>query len=328
MTARSANCPQCASPRQGELRFCANCGFDYREVALENAIPAAAATAPVAGATVASAADSSDKKNRRIGCITIGVIALIIFAIIGSLGGDPNDDETADATSSPTPTTAAESGSPSPTSTPVASVRSSSTAPPSTSTPTATASPLPSLEAEPAFASIELNGTGNAVPRFEIPADAVAVADITHTGASNFAVWTIDESGEQTDLLVNAIGNYAGTVLFDEADGSHTVAFDVEADGTWAITIKPVTEAFRWDGSESLAGNGDDVAILVPPSSGFKSTTLTHNGDGNFAIWTYGDTTDLLVNEIGVFSGEVLLTSGTFLFEITANGPWSISPPQ
>lgn len=141
-------------------------------------------------------------------------------------------------------------------------------------------------------------------------------------------MWTIDESGAQTDLLVNAIGNYAGTVLFDEAAGSHSVALDVEADGTWAITIKPVTEAFRWDGTETLSGSGDDVAILDPASSGFKSTTLTHNGDGNFAIWTYGETTDLLVNEIGAFSGEVLLTSGTFLFEITANGPWSISPPQ
>ncbi len=151
---------------------------------------------------------------------------------------------------------------------------------------------------------------------------------MTHTGASNFAVWSVGASGEQQDLLVNTIGNYVGTVLFDEASGAHSVAFDVEASGPWTILIKPVADAFRWDGSQELTGSGDDVAILSPPSSGLKSVTVSHQGDGNFAIWADGPTTDLLVNEIGQYSGEVLLADGTFLFEITATGPWTVSPPQ
>jgi hypothetical protein len=138
----------------------------------------------------------------------------------------------------------------------------------------------------------------------------------------------VDGAGQQTDLLVNTIGNYSGTVLFDESAGSHTDAFEVEADGAWTITIRPVTEAFRWDGSEVLTGSGDDVAILEPPSSGLQSTTLTHSGSGNFAIWAYGPSTDLLVNEIGNYSGEVLLADGTFLLEITADGAWTIGPPE
>jgi hypothetical protein len=318
VTAQSGGCPQCGSPRQGELRFCANCGFDYWKAAEQNPLSTTTAGSALTTPTSDGVKDASDKKNRRIGCIALGVIAVIIFAIIGSLMGDP-DDEAAETT--PTPE--------SPSSAPQSSAADvSGSAAPTVAEPTVPPSPVASLEPEPALAAIDLSGTGNAVPRFEIPADSAAVADIAHTGASNFAVWAVNEGGEQTDLLVNVIGNYAGTVLFDESAGSHTVAFDVEAGGAWTITIKPVTEAFRWDGTETLTGTGDHVAILDPASSGLKSMTLTHAGDGNFAVWAYGPATDLLVNEIGSYSGEVLLPDGTFLFEITANGAWTLSPPQ
>lgn len=310
MTVQSNACPQCGAARQGDLRFCANCGFDYWKAAQQTSTPAA-----MTGGTGAQPANDvkvePEKKNRRVGCIAIAVIAVVILAIIGSLGEDPDGEATGDATDTPDPQSA-----------------SSSSAEPAASAPTVPPSPIASLEAEPAFAAIELSGTGNSVPRFEIPEDAAAIAEIAHTGAANFAVWALGEGGDQTDLLVNTIGNYTGTLLFDESAGSHTVAFDVEADGIWTITIKPVTEAFRWDGTETLAGTGDDIAILDPPSSGLKSVTLTHGGDGNFAVFGYGPTTDLMVNEIGAFSGEVLLADGTFLFEINANGPWTISPPQ
>jgi hypothetical protein len=195
--------------------------------------------------------------------------------------------------------------------------------------PTAVPSPVVSVAPEPAFANLTLSGTGSSVPRFDIPEDSAAIAEIAHTGASNFAVWAVDGSGQQTDLLVNTIGSYSGTVLFDESAGSHTDAFKIEADGAWTIVIKPVTEAFRWDGADALTGTGDDVAILEPPSDGLQSTTVTHSGSGNFAIWAYSASgTDLLVNDIGSFSGEVLLADGTFLFEITADGQWTMSPPQ
>ena len=100
-------------------------------------------------------------------------------------------------------------------------------------------------EPTPAFAAIELSGTGDGVPRFEIPADVPAIAEESHTGSANFAIVTLAESGEQNDLLVNTIGNYTGTVLFDEQEGQHSVAFEVTADGPWTITIRPVSDATR-----------------------------------------------------------------------------------
>ena len=313
MTTQQNFCPQCGAPRAGALRFCANCAFDYWKAVDPSAAPVPSSDSSMPDATPGTLAPaaSQDKKSRRVGCVALGVIALVVIAVIASLGNDPNatGDESATPTSS-------ESGT---APTPVAEQSTGPTVPPSA---------IASLEPVPAFAPIQLSGTGSAVPRFEIPADSAAIANISHTGVSNFAVSSIGESGEQLDLLVNVIGNYAGTVLFDEASGSHTVAFDIQADGAWTIEIRPVTDAFQWDGAAALAGSGDDVAILSPASAGLKTVTLTHQGDGNFAILAYGPSTDLIVNEIGPYSGEVLLADGTFLFEITANGPWTISPPQ
>ena len=313
MSATQNFCPQCGSERQGTLRFCSSCGFDYWKAAQAESSASQATQAPaVAAAAPTTESAKDEKKSTRTGCITLGVIALIAIAIFASMGNNPSG--TGDAGDSPSP------GAPE-------QVTETDGDGPEAS-PTVPASPIATLEPEPAFAAIALTGTGSSVPRFDIPVDTAAIAEISHTGASNFAVWTLDEAGAQQDLLVNTIGNYAGTVLFDEATGSHSVAFDVEADGPWSITVKPVTEAFEWNGTEQLAGSGDDVAILNPASSGLKTVTLVHDGDGNFAIWAYGPMTDLIVNEIGPYNGEVLLPDGTFLFEITANGPWSITPPQ
>jgi hypothetical protein len=331
MTISNPACPRCNAPRQGNLRFCANCGFDYGEASpadVTDATQANPAIAPVADAAaeVPQATDDAPEGRPWLRWVLIAVGVLLVIGFIGSLGDD--DPESAAADGSPTPeatadaTQATESSDPTEEPTPQPT-------PVPTAEPTATPPPTPTPAPTPAFATIELSGTGNAVPRFDIPEDAAAIAAITHSGASNFAVWAVDASGNQTDLLVNTIGSYSGTLLFDEQGGSHTDAFEVEADGSWTITINPVTEAFRWNGSETLSGSGDDVVILDPASSGLKSTTLTHSGEGNFAVWIYSPSgTDLAVNEIGQFSGEVLIADGAFLIEVTADGPWTASPPQ
>ena len=62
---------------------------------------------------------------------------------------------------------------------------------------------------------------------------------------------------------------------------------------------------------------------------------LSHSGDSNFAVWIHGDNggSDLLVNEIGRYSGTVLVEVGTgflaiapggCIIEITANGRWRL----
>lgn len=228
--------------------------------------------------------------------------------------GTPQPTQVAQATSSPegaTPTTSVE-----PTFTPSAT---------DTPSPVSTEEPTPEPTAGPAFETIKLSGKGTKVPKFSIPEDAAAIATITNKGTSNFVVWTVGTDGSTQDLLVNTIGSYRGTVLFDT--DTHSVAFKVESNGSWTIAIEPVTSARSWDGSSSLAGKGDDVVLVQPAASGFVTVNITHKGSSNFVIWVYSlDGRDLLVNEIGNYSGENIIPDSTVLLQVQADGSWTVTP--
>jgi hypothetical protein len=178
------------------------------------------------------------------------------------------------------------------------------------------------------FKDITLKGKGKRVAKFTIPEDAVAIAQATYGGSSNFALTSIAADGSHNALLVNTIGKYKGTVLFDVGEGEHSVAFDIEAAGSWTIVIQPVTSARLWNGTTPLQGTGDDVVKVAPPSSGLVTLDLIYKGSSNFAVKAYSpDGTDLLANEISNFSGQVLVPDGTFLLEISADGgTWSAKP--
>jgi hypothetical protein len=58
--------------------------------------------------------------------------------------------------------------------------------------------------------------------------------------------------------------------------------------------------------------------------TGLTTLKITHSGSSNFAVKAYGDSSRLLVNEIGKYSGETLLPSGTVLLEVEADGNWTL----
>lgn len=47
--------------------------------------------------------------------------------------------------------------------------------------------------------------------RIKLNADVAHIATIIHSGFSTFAIWSVNDSGEKTDLIVSEIGKYAGT---------------------------------------------------------------------------------------------------------------------
>jgi hypothetical protein len=178
-----------------------------------------------------------------------------------------------------------------------------------------------------AFNAITIKGRGDKVAKFKIPEDVVAIAMFTHSGSSNFAITTVDANGGQGDLLVNVIGKYKGTVLFDE--DSHSRAFKINADGAWTVVIKPIGSARRWDLSATLTGTGDDVIRVTGTVSGLASSVVKHSGKRNFAVVTFTDDgRDLIINEIGRYSGEILMPTGLIAIVISADGKWSFTVPN
>jgi hypothetical protein len=179
-----------------------------------------------------------------------------------------------------------------------------------------------------AFKDITLKGKGKKIAKFSIPEEAAAIAVVTHKGKSNFIVDTIDATGDTVDGLVNAIGNYSGTVLFDLDEDHHSVAFRIDADGAWTITVKPITSAKTWNPKTAFKGTGDNVYWLVPASSGLVTLDLAYKGKDNFIVESYSaDGSGGLANEIGNFKGQVLLPDGTILLEVDADeGTWAMTP--
>jgi hypothetical protein len=84
-----------------------------------------------------------------------------------------------------------------------------------------------------------------------------------------------------------------------------------------------------------LSGTGKQLTDPVQINEGLAIITLKHNGSSNFAVWLDGQATadhvDLLVNEIGSWQGSRATSipeSGKYLFEVDADGPWSIEISQ
>jgi hypothetical protein len=247
--------------------------------------------------------------------VVIGVGAILGLGVIGSLagGGTPS--------SSPRPSTAAAAEA-SPSLSALTPTEGASAEPTTEPTPEVTPVPTP----EPlAFATIKLTGTRNKVAKITIP-EGPAIATIAYRGRENFAVWSVDSSGSETDLLVNTIGNYSGTVFFGLND--HPVAFKIEGRGTWSVTIKPILSAPRWNTAHLLKGKGDAVYLLFPPTEGLTTMQATYRGRDNFAVYAINPDTldDLIINEIGNFEGEELLPNGTVVLVINADsGSWTFT---
>jgi hypothetical protein len=192
---------------------------------------------------------------------------------------------------------------------------------PSTAADATVALPTAALSA---FAPIFVSGTGSAVAPFTIPATAAALALVTYRGATTFALDVLAPDGTVAQGLVNALGRYAGTRLFNVNE--HAAVFRIRTAGPWAITVESVTQARSWDGASTLTGTGDDVIEIDPATSGTVAATLTFGGPAVFGVDGYSPAgrTSLLSGN-GPFHGQVSLPSGTFLLAITAAGQWVLS---
>jgi hypothetical protein len=183
-----------------------------------------------------------------------------------------------------------------------------------------TPTPAPTKQVEPQ----SYRGHGDKILRIK-DGKEVWLATFTHAGSSNFIVSTLDSSGGEGEGLVNAIGRYKGTVLFNIEEGTFTRALKIQADGAWTVRLERPTDSRRWHGAR-IAGKGDDVLALDEPTSGLVTAKLTHTGSANFIVDAYTENgSDNLVNEIGRYTGEVMLPNGTYLITVHADGGWTLA---
>jgi hypothetical protein len=83
---------------------------------------------------------------------------------------------------------------------------------------------------------LAFSGSGPEITRL-FPLDAgLVVFQLRHSGDRNFIVHLLDASGKSIDLLVNRIGDFAGSKgVRIPRSGQYTL--NIEADGTWSIAV-------------------------------------------------------------------------------------------
>ena len=89
---------------------------------------------------------------------------------------------------------------------------------------------------------------------------------------------------------------------------------------TVAPTPTPQPEPIRITGRGQTATDPVTIPFLV------AVLDIRHTGDSNFIVTAYqGDERELLVNEIGNYSGKRWLLAGEYVFDISADGAWEMS---
>jgi hypothetical protein len=170
---------------------------------------------------------------------------------------------------------------------------------------------------------VTYKGRGNKVLTIRKPEQGPVLITTAIRGADdNFTIYALDVDLNEGDLLVNTIGNYTGTSILDKNDGDDTRRLKIDISGAWTVTLKPLTAARPM--TTSVSGKGDDVIMYRGPSG--VATVKNRGLEDNFTIYSYGsDGEDLLVNDIGNYSGETTIKEGPALLEVDGGGSWSVN---
>lgn len=244
----------------------------------------------------------ADNKGLAIAGIVCSAIGLFICIIWASVF--------ASAASTPNPIEQGLSAAP--------KVGNSYVAPPSTKAASAPASaPAPAPAAPQVF-----EGTGDDVIDVKPVTDVAIVSFECGSCRGNVVVKT---NGAES-LLINEIGAYTGQHLINvRSTGGMTTQIQVNAKGKWKLTLTEGlnSAAYKSEGAP-VSGKGDAVVVF---RSNTSKADVTYKGDRNFVVMVYSadSGSDLAVNEIGSYSGKVLL-DGPAVVQVESSGDWTIAP--
>lgn len=271
---------------------------------------------------------STTQRSRTPRLLGSGIASTLALLVLLSGCGTLPDPATGDGGTAPAPETAAEEADADDdaieTTAPDAAAAEAEPAETTTAAPEPAPTTDPEPELEPVSAEPQsFSGSGSEVVILEPLGEEVFFATVTHSGSSNIALWSVDENGQDIDLLVNDIGDYAGQVAFNFREDP--AAIRVEADGAWTIDLAHLSEAPRWDGKAPYEATGDSLVIVDGVAEGLTPVNLTHDGESNFAIWAWGESyPDLIVNDIGFYEGTTLLPDDSLVLQVNADGKWTI----
>ncbi len=113
---------------------------------------------------------------------------------------------------------------------------------------------------------------------------------------------------------------------------------EIKASGLWSLNIRQLVYTTGQSTPHVFSGSGDGISTVLDLKAGTIPVTLTHFGNSNFIVYVMnasGQDNELLVNEIGNYSGSVALRvqsggilnlpPGLHIIAVQADGSWTIS---
>lgn len=186
---------------------------------------------------------------------------------------------------------------------------------------------LPNLD----FETVTYSGFGSKVIQGVDLRDVGMIVTARHTsGSSNFIVHYYDCEGNRSGSIVNEIGDYYGSCLFNNSNAEPGEGIlEIQADGRWELKFISIPNAVKLNGSSNIKGHGDVVTPLFEGKGGPAVVKMTHRGSSNFIAHIYDEDgrSESLVNEIGFFNGEKVLKlqkNVRYFIIVQADGDWSI----
>lgn len=172
------------------------------------------------------------------------------------------------------------------------------------------------------FKTVSQGGSGASV--VTLPKKAkYGIVTATYSGTDNFSIQGLDKANQPTlDLLVNTIGDYAGTTAFGLTSaglGNPTKTLQITATGPWTLKIAPIKKAPKL----TTSGTHDGVFRYDGKAT---TWTIANQGEANFVVtqYTEGPMPSQAVNEIGNYTGTVPAMAGPSVVVVQSDGTWSV----
>ncbi len=172
---------------------------------------------------------------------------------------------------------------------------------------------------------VTLSGVGETMTEpLDLP-DEVCRVVATHTGSGTFVLTAQSNRRSYHHLLVNRFGDYYGSTLLQ---GLVPYALDIQADGSWSITIEALPITHR--PMPVLSGSGDMVSDrFMPLTIGSMLYRFTYTGRSDFVVKFHNTQQSMLVqNTIGPVHQQVPIVFPPTLcwWEVKTEGTWRIEP--
>ncbi|MFD5093754.1 hypothetical protein ACFWMR_24360 [Amycolatopsis thailandensis] len=126
----------------------------------------------------------------------------------------------------------------------------------------------------------------------------------------------------ENELIVNDIGPYKGTQWINDMPGYQAKTFTIKANAAWTLTITDESGLPVLEPGKPLSGKSE--AVFAVPDA-VSSVAVTTKNSGRTAVWVHsGDYSDLPVNQLGDYKGDVPVSGPAYL-SVEGDGTWTVT---